>query len=211
MKTTRIKLALLAGVLPFVMISCGGADQQAESQESAEEMVEETTDAAAVTADINLETSDVNWEGTMVGVYSHSGTLKFTAGSIETKGNEITGGSFTVDMTSMQPTDENYDPSKEQTPEKLVGHLSSAEFFDVESHPSATFVITGSSAEGITGDLTIRGITNSETVTNVTSDGKGNFSGNLVFDRKKYDVAWDSPMKEMVLSNEISLTVNLKI
>ena len=93
-------MALLIGIIPSLMISCGGSGQQAEAHDHANEMTEETAEAAAVTSDINLETSYLTWEGTMVGVYAHSGTLKFISGTIETKGNDITGGSFVVDMTS---------------------------------------------------------------------------------------------------------------
>jgi len=34
-------------------------------------------------------------------------------------------------------------------------------------------------------------------------------TGDLTFDRKKYDVSWDSPVKERVLSKDIKLKIEL--
>ena len=34
-------------------------------------------------------------------------------------------------------------------------------------------------------------------------------TGEMTFDRKKYDVAWDSPTKEMVLSDDVELKIEL--
>ncbi len=109
----------------------------------------------------------VVWEGTMLGVYSHDGTLYLTKADIIMKDGNITGGNFTVDMNSMVATDENYNPEQGSTPEKLIGHLKSADFFDVENYPTATFVITGSEGDKVMGNMTIRGITHPETVENV--------------------------------------------
>ena len=103
-------------------------------------------------------------------------------------------------------------PEEGSTPEKLVGHLSSADFFDVENFPTAKFEITSVEGNTAKGMLTIRGISHEETVENIamTKEGeKTKITADLVFDRKKYDVLWDSPMKEMLLSNDVKLTVEL--
>ena len=58
----------------------------------------------------------------------------------------------TIGMASITTGDDSRD-----------GHLKSAEFFDVENHPTMTFVSTGLRGDGaeyvLTGDLTIKGIT----------------------------------------------------
>ena len=62
------------------------------------------------------------------------------------------------------------------------------------------------------GNLTIRGITNQETVKDVEVHTVGDvtaITGNLTFDRKKYEVSFDVPMKDMVISNDIELSINL--
>lgn len=129
------------------------------------------------------------------------------------EGDKVVGGNFVIDMTTITPLDDNYAPdgSAQGTRAMLVGHLSSPDFFAIEAHPTASFEVTGTNADGsVAGNLTIRGNTNPETVTNVVI-GEGTVSGTLVFDRKKYDVAWDSPMKDAVLSDDIELQVALKI
>src|SRR4249920_3306998 len=62
-------------------------------------------------------------------------------------------GSFTVDVASLNTGVEQRD-----------GHLRSADFFDAENHPVATFNATrvepkGGTEYAVTGDLTIRGTT----------------------------------------------------
>ena len=200
---------LAATTMALSVVACAGG-QAENTDENAEMNQEEAVEAEVSSADINLESSSVEWAGTMVGVYTHTGTMNFTQGSLTTKGEEITGGSFTVDMSSIKTTDENYDPSQDKTPENLIGHLSSPDFFDVANYPTASFEITGGSENTINGNLTLRGKTNAETVENVTYDAANNsWTGTLTFNRKKYDVAWDSQMKEMVLSDDIELTITL--
>jgi len=60
----------------------------------------------------------------------------------------------TIGMDSITTGDEGRD-----------GHLKSADFFDVETHPTMTFVSTGIRGDGseyvLTGDLTIKGVSKS--------------------------------------------------
>lgn len=172
------------------------------------------TDASVVSGEgtyaVDTEKSSVTWNGAMLGIKSHTGILKLSEGSLELKDGKVSGGNFKADLKSMVPTDENYD--EEYTPDKLVGHLLSADFFSAEEFPTASFVVKNVDGNNIIGDLTVRGKTNEEKVTGVvieeTAEGV-KASGKLVFDRQKYDVAWTSPMKEMVLSDEISLDIVL--
>ena len=63
----------------------------------------------------------------------------------------------------------------------------------------------------MTGNLTVRGVTNMEVLQNVSIDSAtGTITAALTFDRQKYGVAWASPMKDMVLSNDIVLNIELK-
>ncbi len=109
---------------------------------------------------INEAKSTLFWEGYKPGG-KHFGTVEVVEGVVHSDGNRVTGGSFLIDMNSIR----NSDIKGEGSREKLVGHLKSGDFFDVENHPTAMFEITGITvAEGtahmITGDLTLRGNTN---------------------------------------------------
>ena len=159
---------------------------------------------------VNLESSEVTWKGEMLGVYSHSGTVDLQSASLEIKGSQVVSGSFVIDLGSITPTDENY--SEDRPKENLVGHLSSPDFFDVENFPTAKFVVQESDGQTVTGELTIRGTTHTETFESVMVSQDGNdykISGKLVFDRKKYDVSFDMTIPDMVLSNDIEIGISL--
>lgn len=187
------------------LASCGSAPEQPVTEESA---------PVGINAEMTVDTdaSSVEWSGTLVGVYTHTGTLKLTDGSFTVENGQVTGGSFTADLTTMSATDDNYDLEKGNTPEKLIGHLSSPDFFDVENHPTATFVVTGVNEEGqVVGNLTVRGVTDTEVLESVNIDAEnGTATASLTFDRQKYGVAWAHPVKDMVLQNAIKVNVNVK-
>lgn len=210
MRTTNLlMIALLAIGLSFA--SCDSAqkskDKKAKKETKSELPVEATT------LNINTTESVVHWTGSLVGIYDHYGTLKFKNGVIDIKDGVITDGSFVVDMTTMKPTDENYNPDEDKTKEKLVGHLSSPDFFDVENYPEASFKIKAHTGNKLVGQLTIRGKTHEETVENLkikNMDGKMKFHGTMTIDRNKYKVNWNHPVKDKVLSDEIELEIKIK-
>jgi polyisoprenoid-binding protein YceI len=192
MKFRILSIALLSAAT-LLLISC-----------SSKESSEETTADAMVLSDgtvlVDTSASAVMWKGTMVGMYDHSGTVKLNSGNVTVADGKITGGTFVVNLMTIKP------------PEKLVGHLSSGDFFNVEEYPTATFEITGSDSASIMGNLTVRGKTNPEKVENVViseENGMVKMTGDLTFDRRKYDVAFTHPMKEMVVSDDIVLNVSL--
>ena len=87
---------------------------------------------------------------------------------------------------------------------KLVGHLKSPDFFDVEQHPTATFKTTkveaiadavpGKPNYRVTGDLTIKGITqpNSFDCLFWVEGDKARAAAMLSFDRTQYDIKYRS-------------------
>jgi polyisoprenoid-binding protein YceI len=207
-------LVLTAAAAIVTFASCGPTEAEiaaTKAKATADSLAAEA--AKEKTYIIDAATSKVNWAGTMVGVYTHSGSIGINEGTIMTKGDMLSGGSFVINMKSITPTDSNYNAKEKKTPEGLVGHLSSADFFAVDSFPTATLKIV--SVEGNTAkvDLTVRNKTNSETVTDIVitpnADGTVHATGKLVFDRQKYGVAWKASMKDMVLQDNIELTVDL--
>ncbi|HRF79635.1 MAG TPA: YceI family protein, partial [Flavobacteriales bacterium] len=124
----------------------------------------------------------------------HHGTINMTEGSFSVKGGAVSGGKFVVDMKSIAPLDSAYaaDNAKQGTRGMLVGHLSSADFFAVDSFPTATFEITSVEGATATGKLTLRGKTSDEKVTDIVvteENGVAKATGKLSFDRQKYGVA----------------------
>jgi polyisoprenoid-binding protein YceI len=86
---------------------------------------------------VNTTDSKVNWIGKKPGG-EHNGTVKIATGEILMQKNEIKGGSFVIDLNSIKVLD----IQDEGMNGRLLGHLKSADFFDVEKYPTARFVIT---------------------------------------------------------------------
>lgn len=121
-------------------------------------VAEDGTKAKAATYKVDPAKSEIKWNGKKV-TGEHYGKIDLKEGSFTLDGNKLTGGKFVADMTTITSedvTDKNYNA-------KLVGHLKSDDFFSVEKHPTATFVVTKATATGankydVTGNLTIKGI-----------------------------------------------------
>lgn len=201
MKKTFLKLTAIAFTI-FTVAACNSAET---SEEAVAEM-------EGVTAEITADTtaSEVMWEGNMLGLYGHTGTVAVQSGNLSVENGAVKSGTFTVDLTGINPTDDGYD--EENTKEKLIGHLSSDDFFNVAEFPTATFEVTGTEGTSVMGNLTVRGKTNAETVQNVTvmeENGSVVVTGELTFDRTKYDVNFSTGAADKVLSNDITLKVKV--
>jgi polyisoprenoid-binding protein YceI len=128
MKKTYALMAALA----IVTISC----QETPSADTANTgNAVDVANARGATYKIDSN-SLVNWAATKPDAV-HTGTFKLKDGSISVENDLITGGSLTIDITSLSNID-----LEGEWKEKLEGHLKSADFFDVQKFPSAEFVIT---------------------------------------------------------------------
>ena len=122
----------------------------------------------------------------------------------------LVGGNIVVDMKTIMPTDNGY--TKDNPKEKLLAHLMSNDFFNVNDFATSTFKITGFENNEVKGDLTVRDKTNSEVAkeVNITPTDSGfKASGKLVFNRQNYGVAFKMPVKDKVLSDDITLNISL--
>ncbi len=202
------KNILMITVVALFVAACGGSSTK-------EAATEETVAAEPTTYTVDASASTVAWKGEVAGVYGHNGVISISEGTITAVGDSITGGSIVIDMTTIQPLDSaSYKPADAEQGRivDLIGHLSTGDFFLVEEFPTSTFVIKSQTGNTLTGDLTVRGITKEETVTlssvEVTESGLTG-AGVLVFDRQDYDVKWVHYMKDMILSDDITLNISL--
>ncbi|HUD16325.1 MAG TPA: YceI family protein [Acidimicrobiales bacterium] len=103
-------------------------------------------------------------------------------------------------------------------------HLRSADFFDVENHPTITFKSTKAELldEGtyrLTGDLTIRGVTHPVAIdlefTGATNDPWGlfrvGFEGAVVVNRRDWGLGWNMPLDTGGLLVSEKITIELDI
>lgn len=122
---------------------------------------------------------------------SHTGVIKLKEGSLTVKKDQITGGTFVVDMNTMVEGD-GTDPNKGA---RLMGHLKSDDFFSTDKFPTSTLVIKEATPftkdeATVTGDLTIKGITHP--VTFKTKKIGDAYQASVSFDRSLYDVRYGS-------------------
>lgn len=107
--------------------------------------------------EIKTSESAIAWTGKKV-LGSHNGSIGFKSGYLEMDDEQIKGGEFVVDMTSIKVLDLTGE-SKDQ----LEGHLNSDDFFGVANYEEAVLSIKSASKSGNTyeveGELTIKGTT----------------------------------------------------
>lgn len=179
-----------------------------------------TTAVAATTLPVNTASSTMTWNAKKFGG-EHSGNVKLASGNLEVNGRKLVGGSFVMDMTSITDTD----ITNENFNKKLTDHLKSEDFFSVEKHPTSTFKITkvtpvaapkaGEPNYTITGDLTIKGITNAVTFpATVKINGKSAEAvAKIELDRTKWDIKYRSGMLGTAADKVIedTFTIDLKL
>lgn len=109
--------------------------------------------AAVETYKIDTTASTVNWKGTKKIGSFHEGTMAVQGGQFSIEKDMVKSGEVTVDMKSLKNTD-----LKDATDNgKLVGHLSSPDFFDVAKYPTSTFKITSVTPAKMKNTYTIKG------------------------------------------------------
>lgn len=168
--------------------------------------------ATAQDKKINTSKSNIAWVGKKV-TGQHSGTISFKDGVLTFKGGKLTGGSFTVDMASINVTDIKAGEGKE----KLEGHLKADDFFGSSKYPTSKLVFKSVKAKSanvytVTADLTIKNIT--KPVTFDLTVNKNSATTTFKVDRTKYDIKYGSGsffdgLGDKAIYDEFDLTVNL--
>ena len=108
--------------------------------------------------------------------------------------------------------------------EQRDGHLKSADFFEVETHPKLTFTSTSVEPSGsdfkVTGDLSIKGVTKS-VVLDLEFNGvhpdpwggtRSGFSAETEISRKEFGVDFEIPMDGggVVVGDKIKVTLEVE-
>ena len=159
---------------------------------------------------VDAQRSSIDWIGRKV-TGQHIGKINISSGELVYSGTALKGGSFAADMTSLT-SDNN----------KLTGHLKTADFFSVDKNPISKFVITnvtftGADRVNVTGNLTIKGITESLSFP-ASVKKKGNavvaVANGVKVNRTKYDIRYGSKsffndIGDKAIDDEFELTINL--
>jgi len=109
--------------------------------------------------------------------------------------------------------------------DNLAAHLQGPDFFDAQTHPELSFTSKTINRDGdrvtIDGELTIKGHTETATITGEISDpiadpyGGERFGLTLqtVVDRDTFGISWNNPLPsgEPALSNVVTITAELQL
>lgn len=150
---------------------------------------------------VDVKQSSMHWTGySLFSFGEHNGTISLKKGELIVVDNQLTGGSFEIDMNSIK----SLDMAANDGGDDLVNHLKSDDFFSTEKFPAALFEITKvepiKEATGdqpnvqITGALTLKGVKNTLKIPATVKH-----SGSIItahakfkFDRTKWNVRYNS-------------------
>ncbi len=173
-KAILIVALVLIVLVGWIFVNPSHAPDVEESMEKDESVqaVETETDAverSEITTgnyEVNTDASVVSWAGKkpLVDGYINSGTLNLSEGEVVVEENGSATGSFVIDMNTLEVGLTAKKPDQETA---LEGHLKGSRWFDVETHPTATFEIQEvNKVDGedensyvIVGELTMKGVT----------------------------------------------------
>ena len=201
--------------LTLITTSCKDTAKEAVTTE-AKEIVKELK-VTSENYTIDAANSIIEWIGSKP-TESHNGTLGIKSGALNLTGGAVSGGKVIIDMNAITVLDI---PADKKGNGKLVGHLKNDDFFGVETHPTATFEVTGTSnAEGktlLSGNLTLKGITHNVTFPITISNNEKNItltSETFSIDRTKWGIKFKSKtfgeLGDKFIKDNIELKVTLK-
>lgn len=168
--------------------------------------------AQNTTKAVKADQSKITWKGYKV-TGSHEGTINLKEGALVFNGDKVVGGSFTIDMNSINTTD-----LSGEYKDKLDGHLKADDFFGTEKFPTAKLVIKtigakSKNAYAVTADLTIKGKTQPIKFELAVYGNKANAA--LKVDRTAYDIKYGSGnffegLGDKTIYDEFDLVVDLQ-
>lgn len=170
--------------------------------------------APKVNYKIDTQKSTIQWTGYhLAKSYEHVGNVNIQSGSLALEDGKLSAGSFVIDMTSITNSDLT-DAGKNG---KLVGHLKSDDFFNVEKYPTAKLIITQANDVGngkfkVMADLTIRGITKPIEFETMIEEGKDDMimaSAEFNVERTQYEVMYGWSIENAMLDDDFTLKIDL--
>lgn len=205
-------------ILPALALALAACDKTPPAPKAVvEEAKPVATQAAPVEADkpaakieklsFSQEGSSLDWVGAKV-TLKHDGGFKTFSGNIELADGAIENGKVSVEIEM---------DSVFSDAEKLTGHLKSADFFEVEKFPKASFISTeikAGGAEGathtITGNLDLHGVTKSVTFPAKITVGDEDVQASADFsiNRKDFGIVYPGKPDDLIHDN---VTIKLAI
>ncbi|CAJ1580661.1 YceI family protein [[Mycobacterium] wendilense] len=172
-----------------------------------------TTPLATGTWTIDPDHSSINFSVRHLMVSKVRGNFDTFSGTITIAEDGTPSVSADIDVASINTGNEQRD-----------AHVRSADFFDVEKYPMATFRSTGVEAKGdayvLRGDFTLHGVTKPVSLAlefNGVSPGMGNgevagFEASVVLNRKDFGIDIDTPMETggVVVGDKVKISLDIE-
>lgn len=171
------------------------------------------TDLTAGTWAIDPVHSSINFSVRHLMVSKVRGSFETFSGAITVAEDGTPSVSATIDVNSINTRNEQRD-----------AHVRSADFFDAENYPTATFVSTGVRPDGddyiVDGDFTLKGVTKPVSLKleyNGVNPGMGQgavagFEASVVLNRKDFGIDIDMPLETggTVVGDKITVTLEIE-
>jgi hypothetical protein len=206
------KLIVLLSIVSISFISC--KEEKAKQTKEQPEKKEVKKDIEKPV--IKKEKDVIIWRGYKP-TGSHVGTIDVQSANFKFDGENLIGGKVVFDMNTIK----NNDLKDAGDNADLVNHLKSTDFFDVISHPTATFEITEvkSDKEGklqIDGNLTLNGITKKISFPATISDSKILKSDIIKIDRTDFGVKYKSKkffanLKDKFINDKFDIAFKIQL
>lgn len=171
------------------------------------------TDLTAGTWAIDPVHSSINFSVRHLMVSKVRGTFETFSGAVVVAEDGTPSVNATIDVNSINTRNEQRD-----------AHVRSADFFDAETHPTATFVSTGVRPDGddyiVDGDFTLKGVTKPVSLKleyNGVNPGMGQgavagFEASVVLNRKDFGIDIDMPLETggTVVGDKVTITLEIE-
>ncbi|MFV1357399.1 YceI family protein [Mycolicibacterium fortuitum] len=171
------------------------------------------TDLTAGTWVIDPVHSSINFSVRHLMVSKVRGSFETFSGAITVAEDGTPSVSATIDVNSIDTRNEQRD-----------AHVRSADFFDAENYPTATFVSTGVRPDGddyiVDGDFTLKGVTKPVSLKleyNGVNPGMGQgavagFEASVVLNRKDFGIDIDMPLETggTVVGDKVTITLEIE-
>ncbi len=199
MRTIKWSYIAASIILSGTILANGNLGWAATKKSKAKPAAAAPAATAAAVYEVDTKTTELRWVGKKV-TGQHNGTIRAKSGQILVKDGAVTGGNVVIDMPSIAVSDLTGDSNG-----KLTGHLKSDDFFSVDKHPTAEYVITGvrpilNAKEGgsnsiVSGNLTIKGATHPlefEAAIQMQGDTATAKASGVKIDRTLYNIRYGS-------------------
>lgn len=210
----QVFMTLAAVALLLSVAACGGSNaKKTDAQDAAHVAQVDGADTLA----IDLTQSTINWKGFKPGG-QHHGTIALKGAEVYLLDKQVQGGFAEIDMKSIVVGD-----LEGESAQQLKGHLESADFFEVETYPTARFEITGvenisTDSLMLSGNLTMKDVTKNISFKAKVSEQEGVYrlsSEPFTIDRIVWNVQYGSKnifknLGDKFINDEMELQISLQ-